>query len=230
MFTGLIEAIGRIESVEAGSQGMRIGVFCPPIASELAIGDSINIDGACQTVVATSPSSLSVEAVGDTLVKTTFRGFKRGTKVNLERALRADGRFGGHIVTGHVTGTGRILSWGPHPAQAGFEVGAWFLTLNLESSWEDRVAPEGSIAVDGISLTIAALDREPKGSGSAGLRARISVIPHTRQATTLPLKKQGDLVNIELDILASYARAAVKAAVASAPGLSLEKLASWGYS
>jgi len=230
MFTGLIEAIGSIQSIKAGSQGMRIGILCPSVARELAIGDSVNIDGACQTIVATTSSGFSVEAVGDTLVKTIFRGYKRGSKVNLERAVRADGRLGGHIVMGHVTGTARILSWGPQRGQAGSGAGAWFLTLDLEPAWEDRVASEGSIAVDGISLTVAEVDRRARSNGAVGLRARISIIPHTRQKTTLALKKQGDIVNIELDILASYARAAVKASIASAPGLTMEKLASWGYS
>ena len=90
---------------------MLIEILCPPVASGLAIGDSINVDGVCQTVVAATASTFSVEAVGDTLAKTNFRRLKPGARVNLERALRADGRFGGHMVMGHVTGTARILSW-----------------------------------------------------------------------------------------------------------------------
>jgi riboflavin synthase len=224
MFTGLIETVGSIESVTGGPEAMRITIHGPAIAAGLALGDSVNIDGACQTVVAVTPSTFAVEAVGDTLVKTTFRTFTRGARVNLERAMRADGRFGGHMVTGHVTGTARILSWGPGTGASGGGAGAWFLLLALDPAWEDRVVPEGSIAVDGISLTVAEV-----GIG----QARISIIPHTRLATTLAEKKAGDLVNIELDILAAYVRAAMRAVLGAAKGqggVSMEKLKDWGYS
>ncbi len=222
MFTGLIEAVGSVDSIHGGSEGMRIGIFCPSVASGLALGDSINVDGVCQTVVAATDSTFSVEAVGDTLVKTTFRKLARGSRVNLERALRADGRFGGHLVMGHVTGTARIVSWE--------EAEAWFLVIELDPSWEDRVVPEGSIAVDGISLTVAEVTRNAAFSGSGILCARASIIPHTRSTTTLAGRKVGDFVNIELDILASYVRAALKAALGKGTGISLEKLSRWGYS
>ena len=223
MFTGLIEAVGSAASVSRSSQGILIEILCPTVANGLAIGDSINVDGVCQTVVTATASTFSVEAVGDTLAKTNFRRLKPGARVNLERAMRADGRFGGHMVMGHVTGTARILSWRA-------EAGAWLLTLGLDPSWEDRVSPEGSIAVDGISLTVAEVVRGAASSGVRSLSARMSIIPHTRQATTLALKKEGDLVNIELDILASYVRAAVKAVFTQGSGLTQEKLNSWGYS
>lgn len=229
MFTGLIEATGSVDSVRSGSKGVKIGIHCPAVACELAIGDSINVDGVCQTVVASTAAAFAVEAVGDTLEKTTFRKLRPGSKVNLERALRADGRFGGHIVTGHVTGTARILSYEPDTGAAGSEAGAWFLVLELDPSWADRVVPEGSIAVDGISLTVAEVAYGAAASHADSLRARISLIPHTRQATTLSLKKEGDLMNIELDILASYARAAMKSALTHGQGLTLERLSTWGY-
>ena len=230
MFTGLIEAVGGVDSIRGGSEGMRIGILCPPVASGLALGDSINVNGVCQTVVAVTQSTFWVEAVGDTLVKTTFRKLARGSRVNLERALRADGRFGGHMVTGHVTGTARIVSWEEGTGGAGSEAGAWFLVIELEPSWEDRVVPEGSIAVDGISLTVAEVTRDAAFSRTGSLCARASIIPHTRIATTLAERKAGDVVNVELDILASYARAAVKAVLGKSTGISLEKLGSWGYS
>jgi riboflavin synthase len=150
--------------------------------------------------------------------------------VNLERALRADGRFGGHLVMGHVTGTARIISWEASDGRTGTEAGAWFLVLELDQSWEDRVVPEGSIAVDGISLTVAEVTRSAELSSSGGLHARCSIIPHTRIATTLGEKKAGDFVNIELDVLASYVRAAVRANLGKGSSLSLEKLSRWGYS
>ena len=230
MFTGLIEAVGRIDSIHGGSQGLKIGIFSPGVSGELTVGDSINVDGVCQTVVAVTASTFSVEAVGDTLAKTTFQSLKPGSPVNLERALRADSRLGGHIVMGHVNGTGRILSWRSEAQAASAETSAWFLSLELEPSWADRVVPEGSIAVDGISLTVADVERSGGLSGVGRLRARISVIPHTRKATTLGVKREGDLVNIELDLLASYVHAATGRARAQGSGLTLEKLSGWGYS
>jgi riboflavin synthase len=230
MFTGLIEAVGRVDSIRGGSEGLRIEILCPPVASGLALGDSINVDGVCQTVVAATQSTFSVEAVGDTLVKTTFRKLARGARVNLERALRADDRFGGHMVMGHVAGTARIISWKAGAGAKGTETGAWFLVLELDPSWEDRVVPEGSIAVDGISLTVAEVTRNAALSSTGSLHARASIIPHTRLATTLAERKAGDFVNIELDILASYVRAAMNASFGKGSGISLEKLSSWGYS
>lgn len=228
MFTGLIEDIGKVQGIESGRNGLRIEIGSAALAPTLKIGDSISIDGVCQTVVAATESSFAVEAVGDTLVKTTFRGLTRGKRVNLERALRADGRMGGHMVMGHVTGAARVLSWGPAVGPRS-ETGAWFLLLALDSSWADRVASEGSIAVDGISLTIAEVLQESKAGPQGRLQARISIIPHTRTATTLSDRQQGDIVNVELDILASYASAAVRATLGKVPSLTKEKLALWGY-
>jgi riboflavin synthase len=229
MFTGLIEAVGRVDSIRGDAHGMRIDILCPAIAPGLAVGDSVNVTGVCQTVVAVSPSTFAVEAVGDTLVKTNLGQLRRGARVNLERAMRADGRFGGHMVMGHVTGTAPIRSWAPDTGAAGGEAGAWFLVLDLDASWADRVVPEGSIAVDGISLTVAEVTRDGPSPGAGGLRARASIIPHTRCATTLAERKPGDIVNIELDVLASYVRAAMSAMMGKGEGVNLEKLSRWGY-
>ena len=229
MFTGLIEAVGTVESITGRRRGMRIVITSPALAPGVAVGDSVSIDGVCQTVVEADASSFSVEAVGDTLVKTTFRKLTRGARVNLERAMRADGRFGGHMVTGHVTGTSSIVSWGVGDRAAHGDSGAWFLVLDLDPSWKDRVVSEGSIAVDGISLTVAQLVESGALTRGGSLQARISIIPHTRLSTTLAQKKRGDSVNIELDILGSYVSAAVKAVLGATPGLGVEKLKSWGY-
>jgi riboflavin synthase len=246
MFTGLIEEVGEIGSLRIAATGLRLGLLCPPLASALSIGASIAVDGVCLTVTSHGRDTFEVEAVGDTLEKTTLRKMRRGTRVNLERPLPAGGRLDGHMVMGHVTGRARILSWGPaasSAAKAGEnDLTAWFLTIDLDPVWADRVAVEGSIAVDGISLTVAGLEGLESLTGppeSARFAARISVIPHTRLATGLANKKIGDEVNVELDVLASYVRTAVAAlfrsgadAEASAlgsRGLDLEQLKSWGY-
>jgi riboflavin synthase len=228
MFTGLIEEMGTVESCARGPRGMRIGILSPALAPSLTVGDSITVDGACQTVIAVTPSTFSVAAVGDTLEKTTFRALARGARVNLERAMRADGRFGGHVVTGHVTGTASIVSWADGNGSPGGELGATFLVLGLDPSWRDRVVAEGSIAVDGISLTVAEVVDTGARSGGT-LRARISIIPHTRHSTTLARKKPGDTVNIELDILGSYVAAAVRAGLGRIANLDIGKLKEWGY-
>jgi len=230
MFTGLIEAVGTVESLRSSSAGMRIVIRCPTVASRLAVGDSVNVVGVCQTVVASNPPLFSVEAVGDTLEKTTFRKLVPGVKVNLERALRTDGGLNGHFVMGHVTGTALIISWGPAAGVVETDATAWFLALDLDPSWSDRVVAEGSIAVDGVSLTVAQLTHAATFSQTGSLRARISVIPHTRKVTALAAKKTGDMVNIELDILASYARAAVHAVLGRAGIITREALNDWGYS
>jgi riboflavin synthase len=132
------------------------------------------------------------------------------------------------MVMGHVTGAARVDSWGPEAGRSSQGAGAWFLVLDLDPSWADRVAPEGSIAVDGISLTVAEVTHD-SAVGASGLLARISIIPHTRLATTLALKREGDFVNIELDILASYVRAAMSVVFGKGRAITPEALRSWGY-
>jgi len=236
MFTGLIEELGELRSLKAAATGLRLGIACPALAPALDIGASVAVNGACLTVTSLGRDGFEAEAVGDTLVKTTLRGMKRGARVNLERALSAAGRLDGHIVMGHVTGTARVRSWGPVSSPgaraARDDLEAWFLGIDLDPSWADRVAAEGSIAIDGISLTVAGL-----AVADGRLEARISVIPHTRLATSLADRRAGDLVNVELDVLASYVRAAVAALLGKDAGaevrsdtrLDLEQLKSWGY-
>jgi riboflavin synthase len=236
MFTGLIEELGELRSLKAAATGLRLGIACPALAPSLDIGASVAVSGACLTVTSLGRDGFEAEAVGDTLEKTTFRGMKPGSRVNLERALSAAGRLDGHIVMGHVTGTARIRSWGPASSRgaraARGDLEAWFLGVDLDPSWADRVAAEGSIAIDGISLTVAGL-----AVADGRLEARISVIPHTRLATSLADRRAGDLVNVELDVLASYVRAAVAALLGKDAGaearsdtrLDLEQLRSWGY-
>ncbi|MDA8424755.1 MAG: riboflavin synthase [Treponema sp.] len=255
MFTGLIEGVGELASLHAGAAGLRLGIVCPALAPSLDIGASIAVDGVCLTVTSRDGKGFEAEAVGDTLEKTTLRKLRRGTRVNLERPLSAGGRLDGHFVMGHVAGRAPILSWGPAASSAKGpgrgDLEAWFLLIGLDPSWSDRIVPEGSIAVDGISLTVAGLERSggPSESGRFATRgpfaesgrfaARISVIPHTRLATNLGDKRAGDEVNVELDVMASYVGAAVAAflrrgAAGESPGrggesLDMEQLKAWGY-
>jgi riboflavin synthase len=243
MFTGLIEGIGEIASLHAAATGLRLGIVCPALAPSLDVGASIAVDGVCLTVTSRDRKGFEAEAVGDTLEKTTLRKMKRGARVNLERPLSAGGRLDGHIVMGHVTGRAPILSWGPAASSTKgsgrSDLEAWFLVVGLDPSWADRIVPEGSVAIDGISLTVAGLEGADDFPESGRFAARISVIPHTRLATNLGDKRVGNEVNVELDVVASYVHAAVAAffrrgAAGERPerggtSFDMEQLKAWGY-
>ncbi len=188
MFTGLVEEIGEIGSVETIDGGVRFKILAQTVLSDLQIGDSICVSGACLTAVAVNKTHFAVEAVGETLEKTSLGTIGSGSRVNLERALAASGRFGGHIVQGHVNATGVISQW--------FQRGEnWFLEVELPQTLMKYVILEGSISIEGISLTVAKLN---------GNRVGINIIPHTVVATNLGFKKVGETVNIEVDVLAKY--------------------------
>ena len=183
MFTGLVEAMGRLEARE----GARLRFACP-FAAELAVGDSVSVNGVCLTVEERDEATFSCTAVAATLRRTTLGGLQPGDAVNLERALRADGRLGGHIVQGHVDGVGHLEARRPD--------GPWEL-LRIAAPEEvlRYVVPRGSIAVDGVSLTVAEC-----GSDAFG----VAIIPHTADATTLGALRPGAPVNLEADVIAKY--------------------------
>jgi len=158
------------------------------VPGDLKIDDSVAVSGVCLTVIAHSAGDFAVEAVQETLKKTTMGQLQRGDKVNLERALRADSRLGGHFVQGHVDGIARVREFVP-------QAGGKLLSLALPDALLPYVIPRGSIAVDGVSLTIAELQ---------GHVPHIALIPHTLQKTTLGKLKPGDAVNIETDMLGKY--------------------------
>ena len=184
MFTGLIEDVGRVKFIRTAADSARLVVECR-FAGELAPGDSVAVDGVCLTVTETGAGEFSADALATTLAKTTLAGYRRGRFVNLERALTADGRLDGHMVQGHVGGSGRLLGITRRGSNR-------LMKLAVEAAQARELVREGSVAVDGISLTVAEL-----GSGWA----RISVIPHTWDHTALPYRRTGESLNIETDIL-----------------------------
>jgi riboflavin synthase len=188
MFTGIIEAVGKVQVIQPMDGGKRITFAIPGEIREMGIGDSICVNGVCLTVVAQAADSLTVEAVGETLEKTNIGDLKTGMEVNLERALAAGGRFGGHIVQGHVNAVATITDWHRRGEN-------WFLAVDLPEALMRYVILEGSIAIDGISLTVASL---------AGKRVGINIIPHTARVTNLRNREVGQSVNIEVDVLAKY--------------------------
>jgi riboflavin synthase len=190
MFTGLIETQGIVTHVERAQGGARLQVYAPEFGRDMAIGDSIAVDGACLTVAQFQRGAFVADVSEETLTKTTLSGLRQGSKVNLERALRLSDRLGGHMVTGHVEGIGRLLL--RHPAG-----NSTIYQFQLPPALMEYVVPKGSIAVDGISLTVAQM----RGESFAA-----AVVPLTEEVTTLKEKPIGAPVNIEVDIMAKYVK------------------------
>lgn len=188
MFTGLIEETGKLLLVENIAGGKRLKISVPKIFDDLKRDDSVCVNGVCLTITRLNGNSFWCDAVGETLNKTTLANVLQNDELNLERALRLADRLGGHLVQGHVNGIGSITQL----TKLGEN---FFLEINLPEELLKYVVDEGSIAIDGISLTVAKV---------AGTKIGISIIPHTWSKTNLRFRKIGDRVNIEIDIFAKY--------------------------
>ena len=188
MFTGLIEEVGTVRSVERRTAFQRLEIASNLPLDGTAVGDSMGINGACQTVVARGDDSFLVESVEETLRRTNLGSLDPGDAVNLERSMRADGRLGGHVVLGHVDGVGSLRR---------FERDGENRILEIEMPVELRrfVAGKGSVAVDGISLTVVEVSET---------FFTAAIIPHTLRNTNLSRRRAGDAVNLEIDVLARY--------------------------
>jgi riboflavin synthase len=187
MFTGLIEAIGEIAEVKSTAKGFRLRVISP-IAPELAPGDSLAVNGVCLTVVSADADGLHADISPETARVSTLGALRRGSLVNLERPLRADARLGGHFVQGHVDAVGTIEEIRP-------DGDSFWVTVKFPSLLAPYIVRKGSITLDGISLTVAGVDDRTLD---------VQIIPYTWEHTTLKGAKQGDVVNIEVDILGKY--------------------------
>ncbi len=190
MFTGLIETQGIITRADRVAGGAQIEVYAPEFGRDMAIGDSIAVDGVCLTVAKFIRGAFVADVSDETISKTTLGGVRQGSKVNLERALRLSDRLGGHLVTGHIDGIGRLLL--RHPAG-----NSTVYQFQIPRDVLDYVVPKGSIAIDGISLTVA----QTRGDSIAA-----AVVPHTEEVTTLREKPIGAPVNVEADMMAKYVR------------------------
>lgn len=188
MFTGIVERLGVIESLEHRQDGGRLRVRAPQLAPQLKISGSIAVNGCCLTVIEKSAEWFSADLSGETLRRTAFGEMKPGAQVNLERPLTAGKEFGGHFVQGHVDGVGRVTRLAP-------EGDNWWLGVRVPGEIERYVAMKGSIAIDGVSLTVAALRDSI---------AEVAVIPFTYAQTNIREMTLGGAVNIECDILAKY--------------------------
>jgi riboflavin synthase len=190
VFTGIVEAVGSVAGLRPGATSTRIEIEAPGLAGEVAIGDSVAVSGACLTVAAASGTRMSFDAVAETLVRTSLGALRVGARVNLERALRAGARLDGHIVQGHVDGTGTVRAL----ERAGDDVR---LHVDFGPEVADYLVDKGSVAIDGVSLTV--VSARPDGFD-------VALIPHTLAVTTLGEKRPGDRVNLEADVLGKYVR------------------------
>lgn len=188
MFTGLIEATGQVIALPAPKKSTRLLINAGPLADGAQLGDSIAINGCCLTVASIAGPQLGFDLLEETQARTNLRHARPGALVNLERALPAQGRYGGHFVTGHIDATGIIRRWE--------QVGADYeLRIGIEPAHGIYLVPKGCIAIDGISLTVADVQRD---------EFSVWIIPHTRSVTALRERATGDLVNLEFDLLAKY--------------------------
>jgi riboflavin synthase len=188
LFTGIIEEIGTVQKIQQQGASLVLTIQAQKILEDVHLGDSIAVNGACLTVTSFSRTSFSVDVMPETFYATSLSQLKPGSKVNLERAMAANGRFGGHFVSGHVDGTGTITAIRP-------EENAVYFDITIPEHGIPYIMPRGSVAIDGTSLTIFFVKERT---------ITISLIPHTRGETILGQKRVGDIVNIEFDMLGKY--------------------------
>lgn len=188
MFTGIVEEVGTIKEIKKGSKSAILTIKGDVVTKGSALGDSIAVNGVCLTVTSLSGNIFTADVMAETMRRTSLGALTTGSKVNLERAMASDGRFGGHIVSGHIDGTGTITDFTR-------EDNAVWVTIAAESKILKYIIEKGSIAIDGISLTVAYVDEKC---------FKVSIIPHTAKETTLLAKKTGDVVNLENDVIGKY--------------------------
>lgn len=188
MFTGIVEEIGTVVSISKGVQSSKLTLQGDVIFEDMHIGDSIAVNGVCLTVTTKTSNTFTVDVMAETLRRSSLGSLTNGSKVNMERAMAANGRFGGHIVSGHIDGTGEIESFVK-------EDNAVWVTIKTPAKILKYIIEKGSITIDGISLTVAYVDNHC---------FKVSLIPHTAANTTLLSKKPGDIVNLENDIVGKY--------------------------
>jgi riboflavin synthase len=215
MFTGIIEHLGTVHSLQLHPEGGRLAVHAPTVAPRLAIANSIAVDGCCLTVVQLEGEHFVADLSTETLRKTSIGQWHKGTLVNLEQPMTAGKEFGGHFVLGHVDTIGRVSGLDPEGEN-------WWYGVEVPESFAKYIVPQGSVAIDGISLTVARWN---------GRVAEVAVIPFTYQHTNIQGKKMGDAVNLEGDVLGKYVERYLEARAGAKPAsqLSIEQLITQGF-
>ena len=214
MFTGIIEEVGCVTSIVQSNGNRRLTVSSSQLVRELKKGDSIAVSGVCLTAVDITPGSVGFDLAAETWNRTSFSRIKEGALVNLELPMRADGRFGGHIVQGHVDGTGKFLALDPIP-----HADDYWLRIEIPTELARYVIFKGSLSIEGISLTVAKIE---------GTAVTVAIIPHTVLMTNLKSLKAGDPVNLEVDMIAKYVEKMMQGESANS-AVTLERLVSEGF-
>lgn len=215
MFTGMVEEMGILRAVRRGAHSAELAIGAVMVLPDLKIGDSVAVNGVCLTATGVDDRGFTADVMHETLDRSSLGALAPGSPVNLERAMAANGRFGGHIVSGHIDGTGTIT------ALRKDDNAVWY-TVSTSPDLLRYIVVKGSIAIDGISLTVAAVEAE---------RFSVSVIPHTAAVTVLGRKRPGDAVNLETDIIGKYVERLIHPAEDAGPkgGISLEFLIENGF-
>src|SRR5215469_2856736 len=214
MFTGIVEEVGRISRIEQRGENRRITIAAQKTPQELGTGNSVSVSGVCLTALDIKPGSFCADLAPETWVRTSFSRIHEGALVNLELPMKADGRFGGHVVQGHVDGVGKLIAM-----ERIADSENWWLRIEIPRDVEKYTVFKGSISIEGISLTVAKLE---------GNCCTIAIIPHTVEMTNLSSLKPGDPVNLEADLIAKYVEK-MMAGQASENSLTVEELVSKGY-
>ena len=213
MFTGIVEEVGRIISIEQRGENRRITVAAEGVPKELHTGNSVSVSGVCLTALDIKPGSFCADLAPETWIRTSFSRIHEGALVNLELPMKADGRFGGHIVQGHVDGVGQLIAF-----ERIADSENWWLHIELPEEVEKYTVYKGSISIEGISLTVAQLENH---------RCTIAIIPHTVEMTNLHSLKPGDPVNLEADLIAKYVEKMMKGDAGRS--LTIEELVEQGF-
>ena len=214
MFTGIVEEVGCVTKIEQRGENRRITITAEKAPTELGTGDSVAVSGVCLTALDIKPGSFSADLAPETWVRTSFSRIHEGALVNLELPMQADGRFGGHIVQGHVDGVGKLISFDRIADSEN-----WWLHIELPDEVEKYTVYKGSISIEGISLTVAKLEKN---------RCTIAIIPHTIERTNLHSLTPGDALNLEADLIAKYVEKMMKGDTAQS-SLTIEDLVEQGF-
>ena len=217
MFTGIIEEVGTVAALEQSDAGGRVRIKCSQVLPKLEVASSIAVSGCCLTVVAKDETSFSADLAPETLNRTAFRRLAKGAKLNLEPCLTLEKPLDGHIVQGHVDGTGTLVGL----TEAGDS--NYWLDIEIPGALKRYIVEKGSVAVEGISLTVAAIE------GDKGNKLRIAIIPLTYRETNLHTLKPGDPVNLECDVIAKYVEKLMGERSAASGTLTLDRLRDEGF-
>jgi len=214
MFTGIVEEVGRVANIDQRGENRRITIAATHTPKELKTGNSVAVSGVCLTALDIKPESFCADLAPETWVRTSFSRIAEGALVNLELPMKADGRFGGHIVQGHVDGVGKVIAFDRIPDSEN-----WWLHIEIPAELDRYVVYKGSISIEGISLTVAKIEDR---------RCTIAIIPHTVEMTNLNSLRSGDPVNLEADLIAKYVEKMMKGD-SNESTITLENLVSQGF-